>query len=697
MKSMYCITIFVAAATFELGSASQVGSRVTPIQKVIQLMEGMLNKGKSEKHEEQLQFAAYRQFCDDTSAEKNHAIDEADEKLAMLKADIQKYTVHAARLTKEIAGIDEDVSTWTGDIKAATAVREIEEADHHEAHKDYTESIEALEGAIHVLERQAHDRKQADSRRKQLAQFQMADHPADTADQQSDSFAQISALKHLRLIPQEAKNFADAFLQATSGGLSFEAPEANAYDFQSSGVIEMLSKLLDKFVAERTALEHEEAESHHAYELLSQELHTQITQGEKDVNAKSETKAQKLQARAEAFGSMQDTVKMQKADEKYLRDLTATCEQKAGEFESRQQLRAEEIQAIEKAIELISSELVAGSADRHLSSMAQTQTVSSFGQLRSSMESQTHTRVLQYLKGKSQKLSSRLLSSLVARIVDDPFTKVRKLIKDLIVRLLQEANEEAEHKGWCDEELATNAQTRREKSAAVETMHADIDELESSTAKLAEELTDLSHELAELDEAMAKATHLRQEEKAHNFATIKDAMDAQQAVEQAIVVLKEFYSKSGDATAFVQQREEPEIFDSPYQGMLPESGGAIGMLDVIESDFARLESETKASEASGQKEYEGFMSDSKVDKAEKQQMVEHKTAAEQDQSQSLQMKKEDLMGTQKELDAALAYFEKLKPSCVDAGVSYEDRVARRREEIESLQEALKILNGEDIA
>ena len=34
-------------------------------------------------------------------------------------------------------------------------------------------------------------------------------------------------------------------------------------------------------------------------------------------------------------------------------------------------------------------------------------------------------------------------------------------------------------------------------------------------------------------------------------------------------------------------------------------------------------------------------------------------------------------------------------SCVDAGVSYEDRVARRKEEIESLQEALRILNGKD--
>jgi len=158
---------------------------------------------------------------------------------------------------------------------------------------------------------------------------------------------------------------------------------------------------------------------------------------------------------------------------------------------------------------------------------------------------------------------------------------------------------------------------------------------------------------------------------------------------------QEFYAKAGEATAFVQA--EPEIFDKPYKGMGAESGGVVGMLEVIESDFARLESDTKASEATAQKEYDQFMTESKVDKADKTTSSEHKTAKKQDETQALQEKKGDLEGTQKELDAALAYFDKLKPSCVDSGVSYEDRVARRKEEIESLQEALKILNGEDIA
>jgi len=168
-------------------------------------------------------------------------------------------------------------------------------------------------------------------------------------------------------------------------------------------------------------------------------------------------------------------------------------------------------------------------------------------------------------------------------------------------------------------------------------------------------------------------------------------------VAQALTVLKEFYAKAAEATAFVQQKADPEIFDSAYKGMGSESGGVVGMLEVIESDFARLESDTKASEASAQKEYDEFMTDSKVDKSQKSTDIEHKTAKKQDESQALTSKNNDLEGTQKELDAALAYFDKLKPSCVDSGVSYEDRVSRRKEEIESLQEALKILNGEDIA
>merc|ERR1719408_236136 len=113
---------------------------------------------------------------------------------------------------------------------------------------------------------------------------------------------------------------------------------------------------------------------------------------------------------------------------------------------------------------------------------------------------------------------------------------------------------------------------------------------------------------------MSEATELRETEKAKNADTVSDAKEAQTAVAQALTVLKEFYAKAAEATSFVQQKQkEPEIFDEPYQGMGGESGGVVGMLEVIESDFARLEADTSAAEETAQKEYDEFMTDSKTD------------------------------------------------------------------------------------
>merc|ERR1719456_550056 len=107
-------------------AAAREQAQVTPVQKVIQLLTGMIEKGKKDKHAEQVQFAAYKQFCDDTTVEKQRAIKEANEAIEMLSADIQKYDAEAERLGKEIAQHDEDISTWEGDLKATGKVRQIE-------------------------------------------------------------------------------------------------------------------------------------------------------------------------------------------------------------------------------------------------------------------------------------------------------------------------------------------------------------------------------------------------------------------------------------------------------------------------------------------------------------------------------------------------------------------------------------------
>merc|ERR1719405_391944 len=118
------------------------------------------------------------------------------------------------------------------------------------------------------------------------------------------------------------------------------------------------------------------------------------------------------------------------------------------------------------------------------------------------------------------------------------------------------------------------------------------------------------------------------------------------------------------------------------------------MLEVIESDFARLLAETTADEQENAAEFEKLSNDSAEDKAVKETDSKSKTGEKTRKESALGEAKKDLATTKEELAAAMDYYEKLKPSCVDAGVSYEERVARRKEEIESLQESLKILVSE---
>lgn len=268
----------------------------------------------------------------------------------------------------------------------------------------------------------------------------------------------------------------------------------------------------------------------------------------------------------------------------------------------------------------------------------------------------------------------------------------------MVQRLIAEATEEAEHKGWCDTELGTNEVTRKEKSSKVETLHAEIEGLQAKIASLTKDIAETSKAIADLNAAVATATEIRDTEKTDNELTIKEAQDGQTAVADAMEILNDFYEKAGGATALVQKKSKigqapPPFAEEPYQGS-KESGGVLAMLDVIKSDFARLEKDTESSESSAQSEYDDFMNDSEVDKTAKDTDKEHFESEKQQSEMTLSEKETDVESEQAQLDAALEYYEKLKPSCVDTGMSYEDRVARRKEEIESLKEALTILNGE---
>jgi DNA repair exonuclease SbcCD ATPase subunit len=615
------------------------------------MMDEMLVKSKKEKSEEQVTFSEYKQFCQSTSAEKTRDISDAKDAIVQLKADIEKANADAMQTAAELKEIGADMDEWGAQKSEAQSIRAKEKADFMAIQAEYIDAIDATERALQVL-------------KSSPGQFL----------QVKESLLQISAMDRL---PSHTKQVIMSFLQsgqhdpaeALLQESNKQAPAAKTYESSSGGIIDMVKDLKNKFKEEKYALETEEAKKRHSSDMIVQDLTDNLERSGKESDAKTAFKAQREKDSAEASGSLADTTTSLGEDTTYLADLTKECAARAADYETNQVIRAGEVEALMKAIEIMGGAAVGGGT-KYLPSLVQ---ATSLVQLRANNQSPMQSRVAGFLKERAHKSGSKILSLIAVRVAEDPFKKIKKMIEDMVSKLMEEANEEAEHKGFCDTEMGTNKNTRDTKTEEVDKLNALIEELTAAISQLGKEAAQLADEITAIDTAVFEATSVRTEEKAKNTQTIADAKVASEATARATQVLKDFYSSNA----------------GPAQSS--SSTGILGMLEVIQSDFVRLETETTASEDAAAKAFTEFSRESSKSKAVKTTSMKHKTNGKTTKEGDLETAKKDLAGTQEELDAALAYFEKLKPSCVEAGESYEERVARRKEEIESLTDALKIL------
>merc|ERR1719235_1944882 len=640
------------------------------------MMEEMAAKGAAEKEAEIATYKEYVKWCDNTSFEKGVAI--RDGKLAVEQgtAAAGKAKADAEAAADKILELNGNVKQWAVDKAEATKEREIEHTDYEAEHTEFTENIDALSEAMAVI---------AASTQPVSALIQ---------DANSDLMASWERLTQ-KLPANEKQNFMSLLRQPQAASNAFESSDA------TGGVQDAVGKLKERIESKRADLEKEETEKKFAFETYAAQLDLNTEQAENEIEEKTQEKAQRL-ADFESFTQeVEATSATLKTDEKYFADLEAQCTTKSEEFEARQQMREEELEAIAKAIEVMSGGTVSGAAEEHLPSFIQTR--QSFALLRAHVvapaeRSAAVHRVMIFLQGRAAKAESRILAKLAAKVTETgPFDKVVEMIKDLIQKLTTEAAEEADQKSWCDAELKANKETRDEKTEEVNRLTARSDMLHAQIAQLTSELESLADQISELNLALKTATEDRAAEKAANDKAISDAKEAIPAVRSALKVLKDFYAKASTATALVQQSpagDAPGSWDKPYTGMGGSSKGVLGMLEVILADFVRLEQETTSSETEAQSAFDKFAGDSQADIDSKTATSKEKEALKLSKTRDLEETGKDLKSTQKELDAALAYHDELKPSCVDAGVSFSERAQRRQEEIESLQEALKILGDE---
>merc|ERR1719408_783734 len=140
-------------------------------------------------------------------------------------------------------------------------------------------------------------------------------------------------------------------------------------------------------------------------------------------------------------------------------------------------------------------------------------------------------------------------------------------------------------------------------------VNAELSVLEATKASLEEDISTLTTEIADLEEALSKQTKLRGEEKAENMDTLDKAKAGLDATKDAYDVLQTFYKKAAKGKVSLLQAspvDAPATSGGAYKGGQQKAGGILAMLDVIISDFERTIKVTTDTEKSAHREFVEF-------------------------------------------------------------------------------------------
>jgi len=640
---------------------------------------------------------------------KVEAIKEGSDEKDDLAATINDLENKRHKLDAKIKEILSDIETAEKEMKDAAAERAKEQATYKTNEADLTAALEALTGAIQKLKA---------SKSPSLLQFQSMRQTIKTA-----------------MMLADVLNIGSASTQKTVSTFLQQAPEVQMedYKFHSDDIIATLEKLLDQFRDEKTSVDAAEVKAVQAHTLFMQiktdllkKLNHELAGAKKD---KAKTIAS-IETNSEELSTVAATLL---DDKQYLMELAKMCHEKALTWDQRSKLRQSELAMLTEVISIIKSSVTEKTsaatirfAQQH-TSLRLARAVANSEQAMEAVEAEAEEAegtpigflqsarrslrgkpnedargaVVTLLRQQGSKLKSTLLTALAGKIAADPFAKVKQLIQELIERLLTEAANEANQKGWCDKATKDAEQKRDYSAEEIATLNSEMAELEALIDKLTIELAELKKAIDELTEARERAEKERTEEKAENEATVVEAQAGLSAIEQAIDIISKFYKSAKKEEVDLSLVQGPadnapdagfDIGES-YTGAQSESGGIIGMMEVMKSDFERTISETEGAEAQAEEEHLEFMTETGKSLAEKNVAVEERSAQKDDASEKLEKADDSLDEQTKILETTIQELLDLKPVCVDTGMSYNERVARREDEIAALKKADCILSA----
>jgi len=660
--------VSVSALSFDEQAAKN-----RPVSKVITLLKDMLKQLEKEAAEDEEIYDKLACWCETNDKEKTKSIADAEAKIEDLTTKIEEYTAASARLNTEIKNLESEVAKNQEALDKATAIREKQLAEFNEEEKDLLESISALKAAITVL-----SKHQGGA----FLQFPQSRILGVAATMQHEMQKHAALLQGV--ITPSQKRVAASFIQAPQDYFDAKPTFKQSYAPQSGEIFGILTQMLETFEANLSQSQKEEMENQKAYEDLKAAKEAEIAAGQEQIDKKTSELADTDEKNAQAKEDIEDTKKSLSADEEFLMMLKEKCSMTDKEWEERQKTRQLEMEAVSKALSVLSGDDAHDLFTRTFNPAF----------LQVDRQDSRREQAAKLLSDVAKRLKNPKLSNLAYRVRLDAFTRVKKAIDDMVAQLLKEKEDEIKHKDFCVDEFNTNQLQTEKKEREKKDLIAKIEDLEMTIKTLAEAIEKLKGEIAEMQVQMKRAGEDREKENKEFQTTVADQRETQKLLKAALNVLQDFYGKKA---ALVQQKQEPAGPPPPpgfeaYKKNAA-SGGVMKMIEEIVNDAKAMEAEAIRSEEDAQKAYEDFVKETNASIEAKSKEIVNKSEEKAKTETELVETKESKEAVMLELEQLSNYDAELHQSCDFIMKNFDIRQTARDEEIEALKQAKAILSG----
>merc|ERR1719350_1316356 len=343
------------------------------------------------------------------------------------------------------------------------------------------------------------------------------------------------------------------------------------------------------------------------------------------------------------------------------------------EWEERQKTRQLEMEAVSKALAVLSGD------DAH---DLFTRTFNPAFVQESTKNTLRREQAAKLLSEVAKRLNKPRLATLAYRVRLDAFTRVKKAIDDMVAQLLKEKEDEIKHKDFCVDEFNTNQLQTEKKEREKKDLIAKIEDLEMTIKSLADAIAKLKAEIAEMQVQMKRAGEDREKENKEFQTTVADQRATQKLLKAALTVLQDFYGKKA---AFMQQHKQEPAGPPPPPGFEAykknaASGGVMDMIKQIISDAKAMEAEAIRSEEDAQKAYEDFVKETNASIETKSKAIVNKSDEKSKAEGELVETKESKESVMLELEQLSNYNAELHQACDFVMKNFDVRQTARDEE-----------------